>query len=278
MSLATSVEMSTTMRALQAGLTVEGITLYLFWLGTVGMAAGALYLFMMQSTLAVGYRKVAIVAGIICSVAAFHYYRMSGIYLEALANAITVDAAGNVQIGELMAFPTAYRYIDWLITVPLLVLEFPLLLGLGKKVRSLFWGLGLLSIVMLITAWIAEVSPVGGASWWGFFIVSCIAWLAIVVMLYTSVSKASEHLPSQVNALLGTMKLYILIGWAIYPIGFLLVLAGNESLREIAYNIADVINKVGFGVVSVVAAGLLSKLGIKAADEPLGEQRLTNAS
>jgi len=268
-------EMSTTMKALQAGLTVEGITMYLFWLGTVGMAAGALYLFMMQSTLTVRYRKVAIVAGIICSVAAFHYYRMSGIYVEALANAISVDADGNVIIGELAAFPTAYRYIDWLITVPLLVLEFPLLLGLGKKGRPLFWSLGVLAIFMLITAWIAEVSPAGGVTWWGFFIVSCIAWLAIVIMLYTSVSKASEHLPDEVNSLLGTMKLYILIGWAIYPIGFLLVLAGNESLREIAYNIADVINKVGFGVVSVVAARKLTDLGVEPAEVAPGEKPVT---
>ena len=58
---------------------------------------------------------------------------------------------------------------------------------------------------------------------------------------------------------LGVMKKFIAIGWIIYPIGFLLALSSNESFREIAYNIADVINKVGFGVACVIAAQMLTK-------------------
>ena len=100
-------EMSMTMKPLQAGLSAEGVTMYLFWLGIVGMGAGSLYLFMMQSALSATYKKVAIVAGIICAVACFHYYRMSTIYVESLANAITFDESGNAVIGELAAFPTA---------------------------------------------------------------------------------------------------------------------------------------------------------------------------
>lgn len=250
--------MSVTMRALQAGLSVEGVTMYLFWLGIVGMGAGALYLFMQQGTLAKPYKKVAVVAGIICAVACFHYYRMSGIYVESLAAAISTNETGEVVVGELAAFPTAYRYIDWLITVPLMVLEFPLLLALGRRGRPLFWGLGVLSLVMLITAWIAETSPLGGGSWWGFYVISCIAWVGIVGMLYTQVTKAASNLPDDFRPQLGVMKGFIAIGWVIYPIGFLVALTGNESFREIAYNIADVINKVGFGVACVIAAKTLS--------------------
>ncbi|MEM6750321.1 MAG: bacteriorhodopsin [Planctomycetota bacterium] len=258
----TTLAASDSFTALQAGLSIEGITMYLFWLGIVGMGAGSIYLFMMQSTLTAKYKKVAIVAGIICGVACFHYYRMAGIYVESLASAITVGEDGSVTIGELAAFPTAYRYIDWLITVPLMVLEFPLLLALGKKGKGLFWGLGLLSLVMLVTAWIAETSPTGGGAWWGFYIVSCIAWLAIVGMLYTQVTKAAEHLPGAFRSQLNVMKAFIAIGWIIYPVGFLLALGGSggESAREIAYNIADVINKVGFGIACVVAARTLSQL------------------
>lgn len=250
-------EMSNTFKALQAGLTVEGITMYLFWLGIVGMGAGAAYLFMMQGSLTKTYKKVAIVAGIICGVACFHYYRMAGIYVESLAMAISTDADGNIVIGELAAFPTAYRYIDWLITVPLMVLEFPLLLNLGKKGKPLFWGLGGVSLAMLVFAWIAEESTLGGGSWWGFYIVSCLCWIIMVGMLYGAVTKAASHLPADFQGHLGTMKAFILIGWIIYPVGFLLALTGNESIREIAYNIADVINKVGFGVACVVAAKCL---------------------
>ena len=156
-------EMSMTMKALQAGLSAEGVTMYLFWLGIVGMGAGSLYLFMMQSALSATYKKVAIVAGIICAVACFHYYRMSTIYVESLANAITIAEDGSVSIGELAAFPTAYRYIDWLITVPLMVL-IPAALALGRRANGMFYSLGGISLAMLITAWIAETSPSAQAS------------------------------------------------------------------------------------------------------------------
>ena len=254
-------EMSNTMKALSAGLSVEGITMYLFWLGIVGMGAGALYLFMMQGSLSKSYKKVAIVAGIICAVACFHYYRMANIYVESLAMAITTDADGKIVIGQLEAFPTAYRYIDWLITVPLMVLEFPLLLNLGKKGRPLFWSLGIVSLAMLVFAWVAETSMPGGSSWWICYLISCFCWLVMVGILFTQVTRAASFLPRDFQGTLGVMKGFILIGWVIYPIGFLLALGGNEgeSAREIAYNIADVINKVGFGVACVVAATILSK-------------------
>ena len=255
-------DMSNTFKALQAGLTVEGITMYLFWLGIVGMGAGAAYLFMMQGSLTKTYKKVAIVAGIICGVACFHYYRMANIYVESLVMAITVDADGTVKIGELAAFPTAYRYIDWLITVPLMVLEFPLLLNLGKKGKPMFWTLGIVSLAMLVFAWIAETSPVASGQWWGFWIVSCIFWVIMVATLYGSVTKAASHLPKDFQGNLNVMKLFISVGWIIYPIGFLLPALfkdSGESIREIAYNIADVINKVGFGVACVIAAKCLGQ-------------------
>ena len=72
-------------------------------------------------------------------------------------------------------------------------------------------------------------------------------------------TKAASFLPQNFQGTLGVMKGFILIGWVIYPIGFLLALTGNESTREIAYNIADVINKVGFGIACVVAAQILSR-------------------
>jgi|TARA_Y100000589_G_C27104421_1_gene609457 bacteriorhodopsin len=253
-------EMSMTMKALQAGLSAEGVTMYLFWLGIVGMGAGSLYLFMMQSALSATYKKVAIVAGIICAVACFHYYRMSTIYVESLANAITIAEDGSVSIGELAAFPTAYRYIDWLITVPLMVLEFPLLLALGRRANGMFYSLGGISLAMLITAWIAEVSPISSGQWWGFYLVSCACWVVMVSMLYGQVTKAASHLPAEFQDNLKCMKTFIAVGWIIYPIGFLLALSGNESIREIAYNVADVINKVGFGVACVIAAKTLSSL------------------
>ena len=63
------------------------------------------------------------------------------------------------------------------------------------------------------------------------------------------------------------MRLFIAVGWIIYPVGFLLALAGEDggSIREIAYNVADVINKVGFGLVAYYAVKTMSAVEQKEA-------------
>ena len=235
--------------ALKAGLSVEGVTMYLFWLGTVAMGAGSLYFWLMAGSVPKAYRSVMVVAGIITAVACFHYFRMGGIYLEQVASLFDKTTGQRISGAVIGQFPTAYRYIDWIITVPLLVLEVPLLLNLGKKGAGLFRSLVGASLVMLVTAWIAEESPIGGSAWWGFYIVSCLAWFFIVFTMYTTVNEQMKTQPPSIVTSLKRIRLFILVGWTIYPVGFLMALAGpqGESVREICYNIADVINKVFCG-------------------------------
>jgi len=245
-----SLAVSDTVQALNAGLSIEGITLYLFWVGTVAMGAGALYFWLMKRNVPGAYQSVMVVAGLICAIACFHYYRMSGIYLEGVASLFN-ESGERIEGAEITQFPTAYRYIDWFITVPLLVLEFPLLLNLGKRGKRLFYSLGISSVVMLLLAWIAEESPASGTQWWTAYLLSCGAWAYIVVVLFTQVSRQMQDAPPSIQRALSTMRMFILVGWSIYPIGFLMALAGpqGESIREICYNVADVINKVFFGLV-----------------------------
>jgi len=212
---------------------VQSITLYLFFAGIVGMGAGAVYLFSERSSVPSQYRSAVTVSGLICAIACFHYYKMTTQYMT----------------GE--SFPTALRYIDWLFTTPLLLIKFPMLLRLGSTGKSLFRNLVLLDIGMVVTAFIAETSSVGSGSWWGFFLVACLFELSIVALLYGSMSDAINKQPAPIASAIRVMRLFILIGWAVYPIGFLMALAGAGEYREIVYNISDVINKVGFGLVAL---------------------------
>jgi bacteriorhodopsin len=225
--------------------------MYLFWIGTVAMGAGTLYFWMMAGNVPKAYRSVMVVAGIITAVACFHYYRMGGLYLEQVAALFDPATGKRIEGAVIGQFPTAYRYIDWIITVPLLLLEVPLLLNLGKRGSGLFKTLVGLSLFMLVTAWIAEESPLGGTAWWGFYLVSCLAWFFIVYVLYTKVNEQMKTQPPSIVASLRSIRLFVLVGWTIYPVGFLMALAGpqGESVREICYNVADVINKVLFGLV-----------------------------
>merc|ERR1712023_364975 len=240
-----------------AGLSIEGITMYLFWVGIVAMGAGAIFFWLTIPKLPKAYQSVNVVAGIICAVACFHYVKMSGIYVEGLASLF--DAVGNrIEGKEIGAFPTAYRYIDWFITVPLLVLEFPLLLRLGQKGKGIMRNLVGASIIMLVFSWIAEESTVGSAAWWINYLIAVGAWGLIVYTLYTTVSQRIKEAPAPIARSANTMSLY--------PIGFLMSLGGaeGESIREICYNVADVINKVGFGLVCFAGAQGLAELDAEA--------------
>jgi bacteriorhodopsin len=228
------------LQAQAGGTLLQTLTLYLFFAGTVAMGAGALYFFLLRDDVAPEYRSTMVVAGLVCGIACFHYYKMTGVY----------------QSGQ--GFPTALRYIDWLFTTPLLLLKFPLLLRLGDRGAKFFWQLVVLDVAMIVTAFIAETSVVDSQRWWTFFLVSCAFELLIVGVLFVSLGQAIADAPPPLAKALGTMRLFVLIGWAIYPIGFLMARSGYGELREIVYNVADVINKVGFGLVAYHGVQALS--------------------
>ena len=211
---------------------IESVTLYLFFSGIVAMGAATVYFFLERGNVPAKYRSTLTVSGLITGIACFHYYKMTNQYMS----------------GE--SFPTALRYIDWLFTTPLLLIKFPLLLQLGDRATKFFTQLVVLDVLMIVTAFIAETSPIGGGMWWGFFLIACVFELLIVAVLYGSMNEAIKDTPAPIASSLRIMRLFILIGWAIYPIGFLMALAGAGEYREIIYNVSDVINKVGFGLVA----------------------------
>lgn len=231
------------LQAQAAGTLFQTLTLYLFFAGTVAMGAGALYFFLLRDQVAPEYRSTMVVAGLVCAIACFHYWKMTGVY----------------QSGQ--GFPTALRYVDWLFTTPLLLLKFPLLLRLGERGTKFFWQLVVLDVAMIVTAFIAETAVVDSQRWWTFFLVSCLFELMIVGILFFSLGKAIDEAPAPLAKALSTMRLFVLVGWAIYPIGFLMARAGAGEYREVIYNIADVINKVGFGLVAYHGIEAMSHRG-----------------
>ncbi len=235
--------------AIEGGLSIEAVTQYLFWIGTVAMGCGTAFFWLERNSVAKKYQSTMTVAGLVTGVACFHYFRMAGIYSQ----------------GD---FPTEYRYIDWIITTPLLLLKFPLLLGLGKDGKKFLIPLLVLDVLMVVTAYIAEISPIGGVTWWAFFLIACLFELGIVYLLFNKMRASIGAAPAPIAKSLRLMRMFIFVGWLIYPIGFLMALAGpmGESLREIFYNIADVINKVGFGLVAYAGIKAMGDLEAESAN------------
>ena len=153
---------------------------------------------------------------------------------------------------------TVFRYVDWILTVPLMCVEFYLILKAAGATTKHLKQLVVLSTIMLVTGFVGEAG-LGNAALWGFF--SGAAYFVIVYMIkFGELAKLAASAGGAVQSAHNTLVLFVIIGWAIYPLGYMigtgdgmwysfmtgLVAAENMDL---IYNIGDSINKIGFGLV-----------------------------
>ena len=205
-----------------------------FWLISMALVAATAFFFIETTRVHGKWKTSLTVSGLVTLVAAVHYFYMRDVW---------------VATGET---PTVYRYIDWLITVPLLMVEFYLILRAVTAVSGgIFWRLMIGTLVMLVGGYAGEVGYIGA---WPGFIIGMVGWAYILYEIFAGEASrvASEKASPAVQSAFSTMRWIVSIGWAIYPIGYFMgYLNGavsDESLNVI-YNIADVWNKIAFGVI-----------------------------
>ena len=153
--------------------------------------------------------------------------------------------------------PTVYRYIDWLITVPLQMVEFYLILVAVRKVPSgIFWRLLIGSLVMLIGGYLGEAGYINAMLG---FIIGMAGWIYILYEVFSG--EAGKAAAKSGNKALVTafsaMRMIVTVGWAIYPLGYVFgYLTGGVDANSlnVIYNLADFINKIAFGLVIWAAA------------------------
>ncbi|MDG2020221.1 MAG: biphenyl 2,3-dioxygenase [Gammaproteobacteria bacterium] len=209
-----------------------------FWLVTAAMAAATVFFFAERSSVEGKWKTSLTVAGLICGIAFWHYLYMRGVWIDT---------------GET---PTVFRYIDWLLTVPLQMVEFYLILAAVTAVASgLFWQLLLGSLVMLIFGFMGEAGIMAAMP---AFVIGMLAWIYMIYVLYMGAGKAAMATTSaSVQTAYNSMLLIIVVGWAIYPIGYVagyLMGAVDSSTLNLIYNLADFVNKILFGLVIWKAA------------------------
>ena len=225
-----------------------------FWLATAMMLASTVFFILERQNVAAKWKTSMTVAALVTGVAWYHYTYMR----DHWANSIAVGGS-HAGVGD---SPLVLRYIDWLITVPLQVSEFYLILAaVGVATAALFWRLLGASLVMLITGFLAESGQMDEGLTWPLFGVGMLAWIYIMYEIWAGeakekVSETSEGTQFAFKA----MALILTFGWAIYPIGFMLGQGdGGTDNLNILYNIADVVNKTAFGMMVWYAATLDSK-------------------
>ena len=233
------VGLTTTANAATTILATDDFVGISFWIVSMGMIAATVFFFAERNTVAAAWRPSVSVAGLVTGVAFVHYMYMRGVWVET---------------GET---PTVYRYIDWLITVPLQIIEFYLILAAVRKVpSSMFWRLLVASLVMLIFGYLGEAGYIEAIVG---FIVGVAAWIYILYEIFSG--EAGKAMKGSGNKALKTafsaMRMIVTIGWAIYPLGYLFgYLAGgvDANTLNVIYNLADFVNKIAFGLVIWSAA------------------------
>ena len=216
---------------------------FTFFIGTMAMMAASVFFFLELNNTSKQWRTSILVSGLITFIAAVHYYYMRSY---------------NLETGE---SPTFFRYVDWILTVPLMCVEFYLITKKAGAKIGLLWKLIFASLVMLVTGYVGEVLSRNSSVFWG--VVSGIAYFYIVYLVwFGEVSKLAQESGPQVAKATKILGWFVLVGWAIYPLGYILGTPGGlfgiqlvqdtaSALHamDIVYNIADAINKIGFGLV-----------------------------
>lgn len=209
---------------------------FTFFIGCMAMMAASAFFFLSLSQFDRKWRTSVLVSGIITFIAAVHYYYMRDYW------------------ATFSESPTFFRYVDWILTVPLMCLEFYLILKVAGAKKSLLWRLVFLSIIMLVTGYIGEAIDRPNAWLWG--LISGIAYFVIVYDIWLGqAAKLAKQAGGDVLVAHKLLCWFVLVGWAIYPLGYMLGTEGwynsifGTGSVDVAYNIADAINKIGFGLV-----------------------------
>jgi sensory rhodopsin len=218
---------------------------FTFFVGTMAMMAASVFFFFELGNTDKKWRTSVLVSGLITFIAAVHYYYMRGY---------------NLETGQ---SPTFFRYVDWLLTVPLMCVEFYLITKKVGASQGLLWKLIAASIGMLVTGYIGEaIYPAETVSWlWG-AISGAFYFYIVYLVWFGDVAKLAGSAGSAVASANKSLAWFVLVGWAIYPLGYILGTKGGlfgmepvadraaaSAAMDIVYNIGDAVNKIGFGLV-----------------------------
>jgi bacteriorhodopsin len=211
------------------------------------MGAATVFLFLSRSQVSFKYKSAVTVSGLVTLIACYHYLRIFNSW----------DAAYTVLNGVVTAtghpFNDAYRYVDWLLTVPLLVTELILVMRLsGSEGTKKATKLAFLAVIMVLLGYPGEISNVASTRWlW--WCLSMIPFLVIQYELFVGLAASIKAQPESVRGLVSSARYITVVTWLFYPIVFILPMIGLSGASatvgvQVGYSIADVLAKAAFGI------------------------------
>ncbi len=237
----------------------------IFSFGLVSMLACTVYTLVSQARVLPKYRNALVMSSMVTFIAGYHYWRIFDSFKEA-------SEGTNVNLsGDPGSFNEAYRYVDWLLTVPLLLVEVVAVLALAKEVaRSLIVRLVPASAAMIALGYPGEISSEQGTQVL-YGVLSTIPFIYILYVLFVELTKSLDRQPAGVGASVKNLRLLLLATWGVYPIAYMFNIwgdAGSSSFVaiQVGYTVADVLAKCVFGLTILKIARMKSHAEGMAAD------------
>ncbi|MEN9679700.1 MAG: hypothetical protein RLZ57_829 [Actinomycetota bacterium] len=234
----------------------------MFSFGLISMLACTVYTLVAQNRVLPKYKAALVMSSMVTFIAGYHYFRIFNSFEESsMKNAVTIGTSQG-------SFNEAYRYVDWILTVPLLLVEVIAVLALAKEAsKSLMQRLVVASSAMIILGYPGEISSNNGTKL-TYFVLSMIPFIYILYVLFVELSKSLDRQPAGVGQAVGQLRVLLLVTWMVYPISYLIpMFSSNPSMeqmaslftyRQIGYTVADVLAKCVFGLVVFRIARLKS--------------------
>ena len=212
-----------------------------------------IFLFASQRRVLPRYRQALVISATVTGIAAYHYFRIFNSFNEAF----TTDAVGGNGTYSQAAgysFNEGYRYVDWLLTVPLLLTELVVVLALAKKLQaSLLARLIPASALMIALGYPGEISGDNMTrNVWG--LLSTIPFLYILYVLFVELTKSLDRQPAAVRTTVSNLRGLLLATWGVYPIAYIIPLYFPHSgaaawvAKQGGYSIADITAKCVYGL------------------------------
>merc|ERR1712078_629129 len=233
--------------------------------GIAGMGSATIFFWLQIWNVNKKYKTALTITGLVTFIATYHYFRIFNSWNDAF------DVKYNAKLGDYAVsltgapFNDAYRYVDWILTVPLLLIELILVMGLPatETVRK-SWTLGVASALMVALGYPGEIqsSPSGRWMWWFF---AMIPFLYVVMELAVGLKEAAGYQAESVASLTGYARWLTIISWLTYPFVYIIKMLGISGVaatagEQIGYSVADVVAKAVFGVLIWAIASEKSKI------------------
>ena len=225
----------------------------------------ALFLLLSRGRVAPRYRNALLVSATVCGIAAYHYFRIFDNFKASYPAGHTVSAAhllSNVQFNE------AYRYVDWFLTVPLLLVETVAVMALPKdEQRRLLFKLVPASALMIGLGYPGEIASSNGARLL-FGTLSTIPFIYLLYVLFVELTRSIDRQPVQVRHTIRMLRIALVGLWGVYPIAYLFPVFGGSFfggssgfvLRQAGYSLADIFAKAAYGLVIYKIARVKSEI------------------